>query len=229
MVFCMVPPSPPRFPACWTLARVSLLFTSFFLLCKLWILYLYVQRSCLNIPIRRDEVVRESRGSDERTNERTHVNIHCKRFKLFASVSVASCCCWRRCLLVFKRRRHILHINNHLSVPQHEFHMNCTHLLSHEMFFFASFHKINIRAKCDKCEWLEVVCRETLLDVACLCDMILMCSLWIVEVEERTSKLLYHVEFSVASLAVRLKMSEACDALKVSYILWFFLLICCFM
>lgn len=66
--------------------------------------------------------------------------------KLFANVSDKVCVeTMRECLLFFKWWRHILHINNHLGVPQHEFRMSSAPS-SHEMFF--------PRKICGKCEWL---------------------------------------------------------------------------
>lgn len=113
-----------------------------------------------------------------------------------------------------------------------------THLLSHEMFFLLRiflyyflfflflFHKKNIQEKCGKCEWLQVVCTEKASsNVACLCDMILMCSLWIVE--ERMN---FFITINFRLFHMRLEMSEACDALKVSpsTLLIFFFLSCLF-
>lgn len=75
--------------------------------------------------------IEDSRSEDGRMDSWRH---HCRAstlFKVFANVSVEA---WR-CLCFFKWWRHILHINNHLRVPQHEFRMSYTPS-SRESFLF---------------------------------------------------------------------------------------------
>lgn len=123
----------------------------------------------------------------------------------------------RECLLVFKRRRHILHINNHLSVPQHEFHMSYTPSFTWDVLL-AAFHKINIQEKCGKCEWLEVVLQRN----AFRCRLFMWHDFNVfLMVRWRTSEFFYRNKFRL--FLSRLEMSEACDALKVSSSLLIFL------